>query len=182
MDQYSEVRTTTIHPTGTTRTPEVAPGRTMPGSEAGQTEVGELMEQAKETATKTADEVGGMIQKQLDTGVHMAGERLSGAVKNLTEVADTLEERGNTGASKLVHSATDRAERMTHYLENADSERMLSDANRYAREHMWVVVAGGALLGVVASRFLKASLSTPATHSQQSPYSQSGYQSSYRTM
>lgn len=154
MDQYSEPRMTTVPPPEATRPPQT-------GQE--QTEVGELMDEAKQTAAETAHDVGGMLQEQMDAGVHMAGERLREAVRSLNEVADTLEQRGNKGASDVVHSAADRAEGVTNYLESASTKEMLQEANRFAREHMWSVVVGGAVLGIIASRFLKASLSTPAS-------------------
>lgn len=156
MDQYSEARTTNGYPTGATAASEVIPG---------QTEVAELMDKAKQTATKTAQNVGETLQDKMDSGVHLAGQRLEGAVKNLHEVADTLEERGNQSAADLIERAAEPAERVTKYLETTNTQALLADGERYAREHTWTVVIGGALLGVVASRFLKASLSAPVSQS-----------------
>lgn len=129
----------------------------------------DAMEQAKSTAGKTAANVRSMLQERLDTGYHKAEERLSSAVSDMRRVADTLEQQGQPGASKIVNSATRQGERLTSYMEHKSAEDLLADANRYAREHVWMVVAGGMLLGVVAARFLKASGAETATQPQSQP-------------
>lgn len=132
----------------------------------------EAMEQAKSTASKTATNIRSMLQERLDTGYRKAEERLSSVVSDMRKAADTLEQQGQPGASKIVNSATKQAERLTSYMESKSAEDLLAEANRYAREHMWIVIAGGMLLGVAAARFLKAS---GETTSQPQSQPETGY-------
>jgi hypothetical protein len=125
-----------------------------------QGEVEDLMKEAKEKVTETVSslQVKPMVRHRLDNGMHKAGEKLGAAVHNLNEVAEQLDEHGNSATGNMLRSATEPVQRITDYLEGTSSEQFISDANRYAKEHMWTVIAAGALLGIVASRFVKASL------------------------
>lgn len=133
----------------------------------------EVVDQAKTTASKTASNVKGMLRDRLDTGYHKAGERLNSTVGDMRKVADSLDQQGQPGASKLVNSATKQAERLTSYMESKSAEELLDDASTYARKHMWAVVAGGAVLGLIAARFLKASSVEPPE--QQASQPMTGY-------
>jgi len=112
-------------------------------------------------ATETAGEFGGVLQEQVDKGYHKAAEMLSGALTDLDEVAKVLDERGRHQASSLMHSATGRAERVSEYLENTKTQELVSDANEYARKHIWTVVAAGVAIGLLTSRFIRAAAGGP---------------------
>ena len=47
--------------------------------------------------------------------------------------------------------------RVCRYLRESDADRILSDVEDFGRRQPWAVIAGGVALGLVASRFLKAS-------------------------
>ena len=53
--------------------------------------------------------------------------------------------------------AAERAEQLSGYLTRSDADRILRDVEDFGRRRPWAVIAGGALLGVAAARFLKAS-------------------------
>lgn len=126
----------------------------------------ETMEQAKQMVTDTAGQLGGVLQEQVDKGYQRAGEMLGGVLNDLEEVAKVLDERGQHQAGSLIHSVAGRAERVTDYVEHGSPQELLSDANEYARKHMWTVAAAGVAIGLLTSRFMKAATggtSSPST-------------------
>jgi hypothetical protein len=52
-----------------------------------------------------------------------------------------------------------RADDLGSYLKSADADRILGDVEDFARRRPWLTAAAGALAGLAASRFLKASSS-----------------------
>jgi hypothetical protein len=68
-----------------------------------------------------------------------------------------LRQQGKDQPAKLAEQAADRAERLGDYLKNSDADRILQDVEDFGRRQPWAVIAGGVALGLVASRFLKAS-------------------------
>jgi len=74
-------------------------------------------------------------------------------------VSGQLREQGKDQPAKLAEQAADRAERVSRYLTDSDADRILGDVEDFGRRQPWAVIAGGLALGLVASRFLKASSS-----------------------
>jgi hypothetical protein len=72
-------------------------------------------------------------------------------------VSDELREQGKDGPAKLADQAAERAEKVSRYLRDSDADRILGDVEDFGRKQPWAVIAGGVALGLVASRFLKAS-------------------------
>jgi len=72
-------------------------------------------------------------------------------------VSASLREQGKDQPAKLAEQAADRAERLGSYLRESDADRILGDVEDFGRRQPWAVIAGGVTLGLVASRFLKAS-------------------------
>ena len=60
---------------------------------------------------------------------------------------------------QAADQAAERAERVGDYLKHNDADRILGDVEDFGRRQPWAVIAGGAALGLMASRFLKASSS-----------------------
>jgi hypothetical protein len=121
-------------------------------------DVSELVDQAKRTATETASSAGDMVRQRADDQYHRLGQRLDDIVKNLNQVADGLDKGGSPGTSNIVHGATRQVERVSGYVQGTSAEDVLSDANRYAKQHPWTVIIGGVIVGLAASRFVKAAM------------------------
>ena len=58
---------------------------------------------------------------------------------------------------RITAGVADRLERAGGYLERANGEEMLRDAERFVRTRPWVVAGAAAAAGLVASRIFKAS-------------------------
>jgi hypothetical protein len=124
-------------------------------------EGGSSAEQAKEKAKEQAQQAAGQakstLRSQVDQRSTQAGERVGGVASDARSVSETLREQGQEQPAKLAEQAADRAEKLGDYLKNSDADRILQDVEDFGRRQPWAVIAGGFALGLVASRFLKAS-------------------------
>ncbi|HEX2045157.1 MAG TPA: hypothetical protein VHF23_05980 [Gaiellaceae bacterium] len=131
-------------------------------------------EQAKEKARETSEQVqakvregagqvrgqvGERVREQVDTRSTQAGEQVASMADAMRRTGEQLRSEGKEGPAKLSEQAAERAERLGGYLRESDADRILRDAEEFARRRPWVVGAGGVVVGFLASRFLKASSS-----------------------
>jgi hypothetical protein len=112
---------------------------------------------AKEQAQQAAGQAKNTLRSQLDQRSTDAGRKVGGFASDVRSVGDQLREQGKDQPAKLADQAADRAERLGSYLSESDADRILGDVEDFGRRQPWVVIAGGVALGLVASRFLKAS-------------------------
>jgi ElaB/YqjD/DUF883 family membrane-anchored ribosome-binding protein len=133
--------------------------QTESGSTAGQAkeQVKQQAEQAKQQVQQAAGQARGRVRDQVDVRSTQAGERVGGVAQDARSVSETLREQGKDQPAKVVDQVADRAERFGEYLKTSDGDRILRDVEDFGRRQPWAVVGGGLLLGLVASRFLKAS-------------------------
>jgi len=124
-------------------------------------------DQAKDKAQQAAGQAKGALRSQVDQRSTEAGERVGSLVSDVRSVSEQLREQGKDQPAKLADQAADRAERVSSYLTENDADRILGDVEDFGRRRPWVVIAGGVALGVVASRFLKASSSRRYEERQQ---------------
>jgi hypothetical protein len=124
---------------------------------------GSTAEQAKEQAREKAQQAAGQaksrLRDQVDRRSTEAGEKVGGFASDVRSVGQQLRVQGKDQPARLADQAADRAERLGSYLRDNDADTILGDVEDFGRRQPWVVVAGGLALGLVASRFLKASSS-----------------------
>jgi hypothetical protein len=125
--------------------------------EKAQQVVGDAKEQAKEQAQQVKQQAGGRVRSEVDRRSTEAGERVRTQASDLRSVGEQLREQGKEGPAKVADQVAERAERVGGYLQESDGERILNDIEDLARRNPWAVVAGGLVLGIAASRVLKAS-------------------------
>jgi hypothetical protein len=113
--------------------------------------------QAKEQAQQAAGQAKGALRTQVDQRSTDAGQKVGGFASDVRTVGDTLREQGKDQPAKLADQAAERAERLSGYLTNSDADRILGDIEDFGRRQPWAVIGGGVVLGLLASRFLKAS-------------------------
>jgi hypothetical protein len=87
-------------------------------------------------------------------------------------VGGQLREEGDTGPAQYAERAAEPVERVGRYLTETDGERLLRDAERFARRRPWVAVLGGATLGFLAARFIKASNTGDGAAQSSDPHAQ----------
>jgi ElaB/YqjD/DUF883 family membrane-anchored ribosome-binding protein len=122
---------------------------------------GSTTDQAKEKAREQAQQAAGQVRSNLRSQVDQrsteAGVRVGGVASDTRRVAEELRRQGKDQPAKLADQAADRAERLGDYLKQSDADRILRDVEDFGRRQPWAVIAGGMALGILASRFLKAS-------------------------
>ena len=116
-------------------------------------------EAAKDQAQQAAGQAKGALQGQVDERSTQAGQKVTGFASDVRSVGDQLREQGKDQPAKIADQAAQRAERLGNYLTDSDADRILGDIEDFGRRQPWAVIGGGLALGLVASRFLKASSS-----------------------
>ena len=114
-------------------------------------------DKAQAAAGQAKEKAGSQLRSQVDQRSTDAGHRVGGIASDVRAVGDSLREQGKDQQAKLAEQAADRAERLGSYLKESDADRILGDVEDFGRRQPWAVIAGGVALGLVASRFLKAS-------------------------
>jgi ElaB/YqjD/DUF883 family membrane-anchored ribosome-binding protein len=114
-------------------------------------------EKAREQAQQAAGQAKGALRTQVDQRSTEAGRRASSMASDVRTISQQLREQGKDQPAQLADKAAERAERVGNYLQQSDGERILQDVEDFGRRQPWAVIAGGAAVGFLASRFLKAS-------------------------
>jgi hypothetical protein len=132
-----------------------------------QEKVQEAGRQAQEQAQQVAGQAKDRVRGQVDQRSTQAGEQIANQASDIRTVADQLREQGKNKPAQLAEQAAKHTERVGSYLKESDADRILGDAEDFARQRPWAVVAGGIAVGLAASRFLKASSSGRYQSAQQ---------------
>jgi len=108
----------------------------------------------KQASTEQAKRIGGLTRQKAFSQV----DAKKGALcESLNGFAQQLEQLGNQGPqAQLVSSAVGLVRKASDTLENRSTEELLCEAKTRMQERPAVALAGFALLGFVAARFLKA--------------------------
>ena len=134
---------------------------------------GPQLEDAKAQAQDKAQEVkakaSDQVRTQVDQRSTQAGEQLGQQVSDIKAVGDQLREQGKDGPAKVADQVAERGERLSAYLQESDSDRIIRDLEDLGRKQPLAVIAGGIALGFAASRFLKASSRQRASTSASTP-------------
>ena len=129
---------------------------------------GEMQQQVGEKAQEVRGQAADGIKQQLDSRSTRAGEQVSATADALRRVGEQLKQEGQEAPARYARQAAQPVERLGRYLTDADGERILRDAEQFARRRPWVTAVGGVALGFVVARFIKAS-STSGGQQMQAP-------------
>jgi hypothetical protein len=138
------------------------PGGTGGGSQAatvadGAKDAGrELAGEARQAGAEVARTARTRAQDEVGRRSTEAGERVASAAGDIRDVAGELRRKGRDKPADLAESAADRVERFATYLKESDAETIIADARDFGRRQPAVLVAGAAVLGIVAGRMVKA--------------------------
>ena len=115
--------------------------------------------QAQEKVQEAAQQAKGQLREQVDQRSTQAGQQLGSAADDVRSVAQELRTQGKDTPARYAEQAADKAHQVAQRLENASGDELLRDVEDYARRNPWAIAAGGLVLGLAASRMLKASSS-----------------------
>ena len=118
---------------------------------------GEVRQQMGEKAQELRTQAGEGIHRQLDNRSTKAGEEVTTTADALRRVGDQLRQEGKTGTAQYAERAAQPVERLGQYLTDADGDRLLRDAEQFARRRPWLLAGISAVVGMAGSRMLKAS-------------------------
>ncbi len=113
--------------------------------------------QARQKAQGIAGQARERARQEVDRRSTEAGDRIGGTASDLRSVGEELRNQGKDGPARIADQAADRVDRAGSYLRDTDSDRLLGDVEDFGRRQPWAVLAGAALAGFAAARFLKAS-------------------------
>lgn len=117
----------------------------------------EVAGQAQEKAREAAGNAQESMRQQIDDRSTQAGERVASTAQDLRSVGEELRKQGKDTPAKLADRAAEQTEKVGSYLKENGPDRMLEDVEDFGRQRPWAVLAGGAAVGILAARFLKAS-------------------------
>jgi ElaB/YqjD/DUF883 family membrane-anchored ribosome-binding protein len=125
----------------------------------------------QDVAGQAKGETREQLRKQLSQRSTQAGEQVSSAADAMRRTSEQLRTDGKDSVAKLVDGIADRGEQLGSYLTRADGEQILRDVEDLARRQPWLFVGSSAVVGFLASRFMKASSSSRyQSRSQQGGY------------
>jgi hypothetical protein len=120
-----------------------------------------VVEQAQQKIQQGAGQAKGAVREQISGQIDQRSNELG---RQLSEVAEAfrrtgrgLQSEGSGTPARVVNGVSDQADRLGSYLSQSSSDRILHDVEHFGRRNPWVVIGGGMLLGLAASRVLKAS-------------------------
>lgn len=133
---------------------------------------GQVQAQVGQKAQEVRGQTAQTIRQQLDSRSTQAGEQVTATADALRRVSGQLRQEGNATPAQYAERAAEPVERLGRYLTESNGERILRDAEQFARRRPWVTVLGGATLGFFVARFIKASGTQDAGAMQTEPYVQ----------
>ena len=126
------------------------------GQVASQTE--DVASKAQEKAVELKEQGRNKLGETLDERTTQAGGQARKLAQALRQSGEQLREQGEgQQVADVAEGAAERIERLGGYLEQTSGDEMLRDVEDFARRRPWMVAGIGLVVGLAASRFLKAS-------------------------
>ena len=138
-------------------------------------DTGQAQERAQEKAKEVAGEAKSRLGDQVDQRSTQAGQQLSSAADDVRSVADQFRTQGKDTPARYAEQAAEKAQKVGQRLQDASGDELLRDVEDFARKNPWAVAAGGLVLGLAASRMLKASSTQRYRSSMQNGGSSNGH-------
>jgi hypothetical protein len=128
---------------------------------------GESTHPLTETGREAGERAGQLIERGADIGFRQADRGLDQAVDGIESVADSIRrvsldmESDQPQMANLASGAADQAEAIASYLRETDVRHLIGTVEDFARRQPLLFLGGAFLLGVAASRFVKAAGGQP---------------------
>lgn len=116
----------------------------------------DVKRKAEQTAHTVVDQAQQVASTQANTQMTRAADLLDGVVDSLHQTSQNMREQQPQVASIADQSAT-RVQDVSNYLRNNDFNRVIRDAESYARREPLIFLGAAFAVGFIAARFLKAS-------------------------
>jgi hypothetical protein len=116
---------------------------------------GEIKAKAQTVSSGATDRLRG----EIDSRSTQAGDQTVSLAGAMRRAGDELRQEGKETPASLADQAAERIESLGEYLRRTNADSMLGDVEDFARRRPWSIAVGGFVIGLVASRLLKASSS-----------------------
>src|SRR3990170_3063264 len=137
-----------------------------------------------EAGQQAGESVGHLAERAADIGLQQADRGKEQAAMGISHVADSIRrvsmdmQGEQPQIASVAETAADQAERIATYLQQTDAREIISKVEDVARRQPLIFLGGAFLLGVAASRFIKAA---SGASTQASTGYQSGKAGGYRS-
>ncbi len=138
---------------------------------------GEMVDQAHAQTEQTVDRVRGSAFEMMDEQKGRAADGLGNVAAALRQTGGNLRSSEQAALGQYAERAADTVEQFSQQLREKSIDELFSDTERFARREPEIFLGGAVLLGLLASRFLKASARRTQVRDQ--GYSQNDYRGSY---
>jgi hypothetical protein len=158
---------------------------TLDSPSAGQdvgTATGESTHPLSETGKEAGQRASQLVERGADIGFKQADRGLDQAATGVETVADSIRrvsadmETEQPQIAEFASTAADQAEALAGYLRENDVRQIIGNVENFARRQPLLFLGGAFVLGIAASRFIKAAAGQG--QGQRSAY-RSGYATSY---
>ena len=122
-----------------------------------QSPVAQVKEQVQDAAAQAKGQTREQLRGQINSRSTQVGEQLSSTAQAVRRAGAQRREEGKEGPAKIVEGLAERGERLGSYLTRADGDQLLRDVEDLGRKQPWLFVGASAVVGFLASRFMKAS-------------------------
>jgi ElaB/YqjD/DUF883 family membrane-anchored ribosome-binding protein len=117
----------------------------------------QVQHQIQDKAEDLKGQASEKLREQLDARSTKAGDQFTSLAAALRSAAQELESGGKGTPADVARQAANQVERLGGYLRDGNADAFLNDVEGFARRRPWAAGGIGAVFGLVASRFLKAS-------------------------
>lgn len=136
----------------------------MSGSEAKHPFV-EAGQEASEKVGRLAERAGNLGLQQADRGREQAATGIDAVARTIRRVSTDMQTQ-QPAIADIALTAADQADRMAQYLRQNDARQIIGTVEDAARRTPLLFLGGAFLLGVAASRFIKAASGGQAAASE----------------
>jgi hypothetical protein len=134
-----------------------------------------------EAGKDAGESVSHLAERATDLGIQQADRGRESAANGIEQVAQSIRrvstdmQTDQPQIADVAMTAADQAEKVAQYLRETDARQLIGNIEDVARRQPLLFLGGAFLLGVAASRFIKAAGGLSDGHGQ------SGYRSGYGT-
>jgi gas vesicle protein len=123
----------------------------------------ELKETARDSSTQMTSTARDWMQREADERTSAIASQARTIADAIRETSSKLSEDGQPEAARVTQTVAGRVDALASYLERADGERLIDDAQDVVRRNPWAFAAAALFIGFAASRLVKASRSETAS-------------------
>jgi hypothetical protein len=137
-----------------------------------------------EAGAQAGESIGQIAERAADLGYSRADTSKEQVAEGLTSLASTIRrassdlETEQPAVANVTQTAAEQTERIARYLQDTDAREIVSNVEDFARRQPLLFLGGAFVLGLAASRLLKAATGGSESGATRPAY-RSGYRSSY---